>query len=384
MRYILTLTFILLGLHFASAQIVHQYDSTYTESWNSATSAWQPTEKQVYYSRPDCQDYDSTLRYGWNSGISDWKLSYSYHSTFDVNGLNILYEGINRTTGNPFYKYIYSYSGGKMSEYVLQYWQAHLSAYRNDTRLVYHRIPSSGLVDTGYIQRWDTVANVWRPSQKYVYARNANSTPTNYTSYNYIGSSYINNTKIDYTLNAADKATLTLSYKWDTITSTWMNSSRQTNTYNAQNFNTTSLNETWNIGTSTWKNSYRYTYTPTVNNEIASSLTEIWVTASSTWRNSSRNFNWWGCVFSTGIDDRENNTDLLSVFPNPASNILTIDNKQYTFGNVTIVDLTGKSIRSIPLHEGQNQIDVNDIAPSTYFIHFIGTNGHVVKKFVKE
>ena len=278
MRYILTLTFILLGLHFASAQIVHQYDSTYTESWNSATSAWQPTEKQVYYSRPDCQDYDSTLRYGWNSGISDWKLSYSYHSTFDVNGLNILYEGINRTTGNPFYKYIYSYSGGKMSEYVLQYWQAHLSAYRNDTRLVYHRIPSSGLVDTGYIQRWDTVANVWRPSQKYVYARNANSTPTNYTSYNYIGSSYINNTK----------------------------------------------------------------------------------------------------------DDRENNTDLLSVFPNPASNILTIDNKQYTFGNVTIVDLAGKSTRSIPLHEGQNQIDVNDIAPSTYFIHFTGTNGHVVKKFVKE
>lgn len=384
MRTVLTLAYILLGLHFASAQVTHQYDSTFTESWNIATGAWQPTEKQIYYSRPDCTDYDSTLRYAWNSGISDWKISYSYHNYFDGNGLLTIYEGINRSTGKPFYKYIYSYSGGKMSEYVLQYWQAHLSAYRNDTRLVYHRVLASGLVDTGYIQRWDTVANVWRPSQKYVYARNANNATTNYTSYNYIGSSYINNTKIDYTLNAADKSILNLSYKWDTITSTWMNASRQTNTYNAQNFNTSSWSETWNVGTSTWKNSYRYTYTPTLNNEIANSLTENWVTASGTWRNSSRNFNWWGCVYTTAIEDNQMSSSALSVYPNPASNILTVDNKQFAFEQMCIVDLTGKNIRSIVLHEGQNMIEVNDIAPSTYFIHFMGTHGHVVKKFIKE
>lgn len=384
MRTVLTLTFILLGLHFASAQVVHQYDSTLSEAWNTSTSTWKPSERQVYYSRPDCKDYDSVLRYAWNTGISDWKLSYSYHTYFDVNGLATTYEGVNETTGNPFYKYIYSYIGGKMSEYVLQYWQAHLSAYRNDSRLVYHRIAANGLVDTTFLQRWDTVANLWRPTQKYITVRNANYAVTNYYYNNYSGGNYVNGTRIDYTLNTVDKPTLSVTYKWDTVTSSWMNSSRQTYTYDAQNFNTTSLYETWNVGTSAWSNSSKYTYTPTANNEIASYTTESWQSASGTWRNSSRNFYWWGCVFSTGIDDRENNTDLLSVFPNPASNILTIDNKRYAFDNVTIVDLTGKNIRSIPLHEGQNQIDVNDIAPSTYFIHFIGTNGHVVKKFIKE
>lgn len=384
MRTILTLTLSFLGLHFAAAQVVHLYDSLYTESWNTATSAWKPSEKQIYFTRPDCKDYDSIERFAWNTGTSDWKYSYSYHSYFDANGLSTTYEGINQGTGNPFYKYIYSYSGGKISEYVLQYWQTHLSAYRNDTRLVYYRKPVTLTVDSYYVQRWDTVANIWKPSEKLIYLYNSSNINIGYIDYVYRGGIYVNYIKADYTKTATNKMNTTLSSKWDTITSTWIATSRTSYTYNANDFNTQSITEQWKVASSAWVNYARTTNNPTVYNEIANSLTEGWDVASSAWKNNSRSYYWYGCVYSTEIVPIDNHNSTIHIYPNPTSSQLTIENTQNRFSSIQIIDVMGRTIRTEPLRDGIQSIDVQSLIAAPYFVRFTGESGFVVKRFVKE
>jgi len=70
----------------------------------------------------------------------------------------------------------------------------------------------------------------------------------------------------------------------------------------------------------------------------------------------------------------------ISVYPNPATNNLTLATSQITVTvdtRVTILDLQGRVLRSLPLL-GINTLDVSDIAPGAYYISIVdqaqGTN----------
>jgi hypothetical protein len=79
----------------------------------------------------------------------------------------------------------------------------------------------------------------------------------------------------------------------------------------------------------------------------------------------------------------ENNTILLSVFPNPATNQLNIavEGNSKPAG-MTITDINGRTVRSFEAFT--NQIDISNLNSGTYFISITTMNGISKTMFIKE
>ena len=76
-------------------------------------------------------------------------------------------------------------------------------------------------------------------------------------------------------------------------------------------------------------------------------------------------------VMSTGIQN--NNISKLSVYPNPASNVVNIISKQQ--GNMNIYTTTGKVVISSSIASGVNAIDIESLNNGMYIIETITTDG---------
>jgi len=91
----------------------------------------------------------------------------------------------------------------------------------------------------------------------------------------------------------------------------------------------------------------------------------------------------------TGIGIKENETQLLnvSVYPNPASNLLFIEFKERQ-GNTTIeiFDVAGKIVKAGAFLNSQKYtgIPVADLAKGLYLVRIRTGAGSVTKKFIKE
>ncbi|MEW5675852.1 T9SS type A sorting domain-containing protein [Flavobacterium enshiense] len=73
-----------------------------------------------------------------------------------------------------------------------------------------------------------------------------------------------------------------------------------------------------------------------------------------------------------------------SVYPNPVSNILTVDCKE-SFDSLTIYDINGRILRKLESgNERQLQIDVNDFSQGMYFLEAQADNRKKVIKFIKK
>ena len=87
---------------------------------------------------------------------------------------------------------------------------------------------------------------------------------------------------------------------------------------------------------------------------------------------------------STGIQDVENGTWNVDIYPNPASSTATltgIDGKAV----VTIVDINGRRVSTQAIKQSGNQtvtIDVSSLASGTYFVRITGSESILVRKLI--
>lgn len=70
----------------------------------------------------------------------------------------------------------------------------------------------------------------------------------------------------------------------------------------------------------------------------------------------------------------------LTVYPNPATNILTLKQDNFTEGAYTITDMTGKTIMQNKVSANNTQINVESLTSGVYFLHI--ENQHI--KFIKK
>ena len=83
------------------------------------------------------------------------------------------------------------------------------------------------------------------------------------------------------------------------------------------------------------------------------------------------------------------NSDFLSsnltVYPNPANNVLNISNSvNATINNVDVTDLNGRVIKSVKVNATEGQISVSDLAAGMYMVKITTDQGTGVKKIVKQ
>ncbi len=87
---------------------------------------------------------------------------------------------------------------------------------------------------------------------------------------------------------------------------------------------------------------------------------------------------------STGIQDVENGTRNVDIYPNPASSTATltgIDGKAV----VTIVDINGRRVSTQAIKQSGNQtitLDVSSLASGTYFVRITGPESTLVRKLI--
>lgn len=81
-----------------------------------------------------------------------------------------------------------------------------------------------------------------------------------------------------------------------------------------------------------------------------------------------------------------NETGSLSVFPNPATNIVNISvGNNQTIRRITVIEMTGKQLLSIPANSKVAEFSVSNLKSGTYIINIETDNGDVhTSKFVVE
>lgn len=95
-----------------------------------------------------------------------------------------------------------------------------------------------------------------------------------------------------------------------------------------------------------------------------------------------------GCVDSTcqSIDfvvgiNSVNNLNKIKIFPNPADDYITINNKDYAVNKIEIIDFIGKTIQII--YPESNTINIENLERGIYFIKIVGNDLSISQKFIK-
>jgi hypothetical protein len=88
----------------------------------------------------------------------------------------------------------------------------------------------------------------------------------------------------------------------------------------------------------------------------------------------------------TGIANTGTVKDAISVYPNPATDYISINqNSSSTLIEIKILDLTGREIGNRPVQKGENniRISVSDFPSGVYLISFTTDQGTKVRKLIK-
>jgi hypothetical protein len=80
---------------------------------------------------------------------------------------------------------------------------------------------------------------------------------------------------------------------------------------------------------------------------------------------------------------QDNDSEGISIFPNPTSGIIQIQNKYSEAGNIQITDNLGSIIKEQKLSDSK-QIDISNVANGVYFIKILTDRQTITKRIIKE
>jgi hypothetical protein len=85
-----------------------------------------------------------------------------------------------------------------------------------------------------------------------------------------------------------------------------------------------------------------------------------------------------------GTVDYVKETINLTIYPNPASSIISIESTKYQLESIRIEDVLGQEIYYLQPQNNKTEIDISHLPSGIYIIQLQSKNGVVSKKFVKE
>jgi hypothetical protein len=84
---------------------------------------------------------------------------------------------------------------------------------------------------------------------------------------------------------------------------------------------------------------------------------------------------------NVGIINGDENSKELSIYPNPATDDLTISNINSSIAEIEIIDITGKLIKQLPINNVKEiKINISDLSNGIYIIRI----GNEFQKFIKK
>ncbi len=89
-------------------------------------------------------------------------------------------------------------------------------------------------------------------------------------------------------------------------------------------------------------------------------------------------------VVEVGIAENKLSSNQITISPNPASDIITIESLSKASNTIAIYTLQGKLLRQTPLRQAKTDISIADFDAGVYIIRVIGEDINMAKKIIKE
>ena len=359
--------------------------------------------------------------------VNDSRYTYSY----DTNGflLTLLIEEwqTNEWVNDLRLTFTYDASGNMLTE-LYERWQT--NEWVNFWRLFFTYDTNENWLTVVW-ETWQT--NTWENWFKYSYTYDANGNMLTQLCEDWETNEWVNNWRMTYTYDANGNMLTNLHENWEI--NAWVNGLRRSYTYDANGNMLTQLLEYW-LTTNTWGNSMKYSYTYDTNGNRVTELCEVWQT--NAWVNDNK-YNWtydangnsvtgkyevwqsgiWEpgmglqylfiqqqemmlvlvdifayCYryeasfvsFNTGIDLGDQKTTSLSIFPNPATEKLTIELTcldPNTICTVNIYGMDGREVIRLQAQGSQVEINVGSLPGGLYGIRVSNNKETWFGKFIK-
>jgi hypothetical protein len=236
----------------------------------------------------------------------------------------------------------------------------------------------SGYLIKNESQTWDMISSSWKNNLQTNYTNNPNGTVNLEISQTWSGSAWENTDRTTYTYNGSLKVLTAVTDKWSS--GSWKSFSMETNTYDGSGYILTELSQLWDTGPATWKNDSRSNYTNNPNGTASQVIMQTW-DGISAWNNTQR------LTFTysspTGINETVREAGF-TIYPNPASNMITIKTGNTFPGNsYSITDQAGKLILKGKLTDGITSVDISKLNNGMYFLN-IGERSQNTFKIIKQ
>ncbi len=384
-------------------------------------------DRDNYHSRNAGDLLDSNIHWTWNEIDQSWDYFNREQYQYDDKGNNTVdvssyWEGM---AWQLTHKSEFTYNdNGKFITWFEQEWDGTMWVNSDSTTYELNEYDNSTLT---LLQSWN--GSGWDNYYRFLYTYNANNLRDSSLYQSWNGSNWVNSKLITNTYEN-DKIKTAVTQNWD-MTDGWVNYSQKIYTYGANGLTQELLNQLWDetdwvdnnhveyeydghgnntltltqisLGAGMWQNSDQHVYTYTAADELASDLRQKWVNNdwendyyytevyddrhnlidgviqfwSDAWINSDSTHYYY--TLSSGLADSPTPSSL-SVYPNPASSMLMVDEP----GNWTIYSNTGQvTMKSNKTGQNVQQIDISRLVPGIYTLVIRQGNGTAVKQFLK-
>ena len=88
--------------------------------------------------------------------------------------------------------------------------------------------------------------------------------------------------------------------------------------------------------------------------------------------------------YTTSIDQIPEKENSLTIYPNPASTLLTINNGNQIIREISLCDVLGKEIKTYTINASKTDLTISHLNKGVYFLRILTDKGMVNKSFVKE
>ena len=85
-----------------------------------------------------------------------------------------------------------------------------------------------------------------------------------------------------------------------------------------------------------------------------------------------------------GVEEESVASGEVNLFPNPATNEITIQMDGTGYSSFAVTNIMGKVMLQQNISGEETTVNVRELAPAIYFITLRGEKGILVKRFVKE
>jgi len=346
--------------------------NTLYQEWDAISSSFKDKSRIVYSNNSDGtpslatnQTWDGSL---WNN-VS--RTTYTYYS--DGTEKVVTTQTWNGSAFTDATRTTYTYNASK--QILTSISEIFSGIWINATQQA--NTYTSGYLSYNLSQTWDFIGSTWKNNTQTNYTNDPGGHPTLEVRQTWTGSAWVNAQRTTDTYNGSGKLLTEIIENY--TAGNFVNYSKEINTYDGSGYPTQSVSQLWDAGSSSFVNDSRSSYLNNPNGTVSQVTSEDW--NGSAWVYTQRiTFTYSG---PTSISETINEADI-TVYPNPASDVITIKANTGISGMVySITDQTGKMMLKGKLNDESTSVDITQLSKGIYLLN-IGEQNQQTFKIIKQ